>query len=55
MAPSSWKLSPLVAIENAGVFSKIIAGEIPSYKVYEDEYCLHFSTLIPMLWAILFV
>ena len=25
-----------------GVFSKIIAGDIPSYKVYEDEYCFAF-------------
>lgn len=30
-----------------GVFSKIIAGEIPSYKVYEDEYCFAFLDINP--------
>ena len=29
------------------VFSKIIAGEIPSYKVYEDEYCFAFLDIKP--------
>ena len=30
-----------------GVFSKIIAGEIPSYKVNEDEYCFAFLDINP--------
>ena len=30
-----------------GVFSKIIAGEIPSYKVYEDECCFAFLDINP--------
>ena len=30
-----------------GVFSKIIAGDIPSYKVYEDEYCFAFLDINP--------
>ena len=29
------------------VFSKIINGEIPSYKVYEDEYCFAFLDINP--------
>ena len=31
----------------AGIFSKIIAGEIPSYKVYEDENCYAFLDINP--------
>ena len=30
-----------------GVFSKIIAGDIPSYKVHEDEYCFAFLDINP--------
>jgi len=30
-----------------GVFSKIIAGDIPSYKVYEDKYCFAFLDINP--------
>ena len=30
-----------------GVFSKIIAGEIPSFKVYEAEYCFAFLDINP--------
>ena len=29
------------------LFCKIIAGEIPSKKVYEDEYCFAFSDIAP--------
>ena len=31
----------------AVIFSKIIAGEIPSYKVYEDENCYAFLDINP--------
>lgn len=31
----------------AGIFSKIIKGEIPSYKVYEDEKCYAFLDINP--------
>ena len=30
-----------------GVFSKIIAGQIPSYKVFEDENCYAFLDINP--------
>lgn len=30
------------------IFCKIINGEIPSAKVYEDEYCLAFKDLNPV-------
>tara|TARA_B100000579_G_C22794562_1_gene836378 strand:+ start:1146 stop:1535 length:390 start_codon:yes stop_codon:yes gene_type:complete len=30
-----------------GVFSKIIDGEIPSYKIYEDENCYAFLDINP--------
>ena len=30
------------------IFSKIIAGEIPSYKVYEDEYVYAFLDINPI-------
>lgn len=31
----------------SSIFSKIIAGEIPSYKVYEDEQTIAFLTIRP--------
>lgn len=31
----------------ATIFSKIIAGEIPSYKIYEDEYVYAFLDINP--------
>ena len=31
----------------SGIFSKIIAGEIPCYKVHEDENCLAFLDINP--------
>lgn len=30
------------------LFCKIIAGEIPSKKIYEDEYCYCFADINPM-------
>jgi histidine triad (HIT) family protein len=30
------------------IFCKIVAGEIPSYKVYEDENCLAFLDIAPV-------
>ena len=30
------------------IFSKIISGEIPSYKIYEDEYVCAFLDINPM-------
>lgn len=29
------------------IFCKIVAGEIPATKVYEDEYCLAFKDIAP--------
>lgn len=29
------------------LFCKIISGEIPSVKVYEDEYCYAFNDIAP--------
>ena len=31
----------------SSVFSKIVAGEIPCYKIYEDEICLAFLDINP--------
>lgn len=31
----------------ATLFSKIIAGEIPSYKIYEDKYVFAFLDIFP--------
>ena len=33
---------------NDCIFCKIIAGEIPSKKIYEDEQCLAFYDIAPM-------
>ena len=32
----------------ASIFTKIIAGEIPSYKIYEDEYTFAFLDINPI-------
>ncbi len=32
----------------ASIFSKIIAGEIPSYKIYEDEHFYSFLDISPL-------
>lgn len=31
------------------IFSKIIAGEIPSYKIAENEYCYAFLDIFPLV------
>ena len=31
----------------SSIFSKIVAGEIPCYKIYEDEICLAFLDINP--------
>lgn len=33
----------------ASIFSKIIAGEIPSYKIAEDEYFFAFLDILPLV------
>ena len=33
----------------ASIFSKIVAGEIPAYKVFEDEVCLAFLDVNPLV------
>ncbi|MGZ3650661.1 MAG: HIT family protein [Bdellovibrionota bacterium] len=32
----------------ASIFTKILRGELPSYKVYEDEHCFAFLTIDPI-------
>ncbi len=32
----------------ASIFTRIIAGEIPSYKVYEDEFIFAFLDIHPL-------
>jgi len=32
----------------ATIFTKIMNGEIPSYKIYEDEYCFAFLDIQPI-------
>lgn len=43
----SWKLYPSAANKMSSIFIKIIAGEIPSYKVHEDEKCYAFLDINP--------
>ena len=31
----------------SSIFSKIVAGEIPCYKIYEDDVCLAFLDINP--------
>jgi histidine triad (HIT) family protein len=33
----------------ASVFSRIIQGEIPSYKILEDDYCMAFLDVFPLV------
>lgn len=39
---------PLDTYDKANIFAKIIKGEIPSYKVYEDDKTLAFMDIMPM-------
>lgn len=32
----------------ASIFTRIIQGEIPSYKIYEDDYCFCFLDISPL-------
>lgn len=34
--------------ENNTIFGKILRGEIPSDRVYEDEYCIAFRDITPV-------
>lgn len=48
---NSGKIAPIISINiinNMCVFCKIIAGEIPSYKVYEDGGVLAFLDIHPL-------
>jgi histidine triad (HIT) family protein len=33
----------------ASIFSRIIQGEIPSYKILEDDYCMAFLDVFPLV------
>lgn len=37
-----------MAYDNQNIFAKILRGEIPSHKVYEDEKTLAFMDIMPM-------
>ena len=37
------------AYDNSNVFAKILRGEIPCTKVYEDEVCLAFMDVMPQV------
>lgn len=38
-----------MAYDNNNIFAKIIRGEIPSYRVYEDEQTLAFMDVMPQV------
>ena len=35
--------------DNANIFAKILRGEIPAHKIYEDEHALAFMDVMPMV------
>lgn len=37
----------MTAYDNTNVFAKILRGELPSHKVYEDEHAIAFMDLMP--------
>ena len=37
----------MMAYDSSNVFAKILRGEIPSTKIYEDEFVLAFNDLHP--------
>jgi histidine triad (HIT) family protein len=37
----------MAAYDNQNIFAKILRGEIPSYKVYENEYTFAFLDIMP--------
>ena len=48
MGLSTYGLYLLPITANMTIFSKIIAGEIPSHKIYEDEYVFAFLDIKPV-------
>src|SRR5665213_20612 len=38
----------MMTYDNANIFAKILRGEIPAHKIYEDEYALAFMDVMPM-------
>ena len=38
---------PMTAYEPQNIFAKILKGEIPSQRVYEDEHCVAFMDVMP--------
>ncbi len=36
-----------MSYQSDNVFARILAGELPAHKVYEDEHCLAFMDLMP--------
>lgn len=37
----------MTSYDNNNIFAKILRGEIPSFKAYEDEHCLVFMDIMP--------
>jgi histidine triad (HIT) family protein len=38
----------MMTYDNANIFAKILRGEIPAHKIYEDEHALAFMDVMPM-------
>ncbi|HEY5363389.1 MAG TPA: HIT domain-containing protein [Aestuariivirga sp.] len=38
----------MMIYDNANIFARILRGEIPSHKIYEDEHALAFMDVMPM-------
>jgi histidine triad (HIT) family protein len=41
-------IDPTQPYDDSNVFARILRGELPSKKVYEDEYCLAFHDINPI-------
>ena len=44
---SRWPVSGLPPYDDSNIFARILRGEIPSKKVYEDEWALAFHDINP--------
>ena len=39
------------AYDDTNIFAKILRGEIPSYKIHEDQRTFAFLDIMPMAWT----
>src|SRR5262249_58672765 len=47
IGPGFWSGAAMTAYDNNNIFARILRGEFPCYKVYENEHVLAFLDIMP--------